>query len=208
MVVCSHGARAANQRWRLASSHSRFSSLRTWPLPVAVLAGPQSEHVTRPVDGHAQGEADRPVGDLAPDLDLNGVHEQHRVHGGRDCQSVMLSAASIIRPAWPQSCATSATSASARATTSRSSATSGRHSRGSGKPARSTVRYRALRRLAAALYRAGAHCDLADIHHQADQEEQARYHWQQALDLYTRLGAHEAHQVQPRLSELKAGTAH
>jgi len=66
----------------------------------------------------------------------------------------------------------------------------------------------ALRRLAAALYRAGAHCDLADIHHQADQEEQARYHWQQALDLYTRLGAHEAHQVQPRLSELKAGTAH
>jgi tetratricopeptide (TPR) repeat protein/DNA-binding XRE family transcriptional regulator len=55
---------------------------------------------------------------------------------------------------------------------------------------------------------AGAHGDLADIHHQAGDDDQARRHWQQALDLYTQLGASDADQIRSRLSDLQAGTPH
>src|SRR5450631_2528079 len=49
-------------------------------LAVAVLAGPQSQHVTLAVHGDAQGEVDGPVSDLAlTDLHVNGVNEYHRV---------------------------------------------------------------------------------------------------------------------------------
>jgi tetratricopeptide (TPR) repeat protein len=47
---------------------------------------------------------------------------------------------------------------------------------------------------------AGAHRDLADRHESAGQYEQARCHWQQALDLYTQLSAPEADQVRSRLT--------
>src|ERR1039458_549260 len=49
--------------------------------PVAVLPGPQSQHVTLPIHGDAQGQVDRPVRDLPlPDLHINGVDENHRVY--------------------------------------------------------------------------------------------------------------------------------
>ncbi|HTW04270.1 MAG TPA: tetratricopeptide repeat protein [Streptosporangiaceae bacterium] len=46
---------------------------------------------------------------------------------------------------------------------------------------------------------ASAHRDLAESYRCAREDEQARHHWQQALDLYTRLGAPEAQQVRSRL---------
>jgi DNA-binding SARP family transcriptional activator/Tfp pilus assembly protein PilF len=46
---------------------------------------------------------------------------------------------------------------------------------------------------------ATAHRDLADSYHCAGQDEQARHHWQQALTLYTQLGAPETDQVRSRL---------
>jgi tetratricopeptide (TPR) repeat protein/transcriptional regulator with XRE-family HTH domain len=52
---------------------------------------------------------------------------------------------------------------------------------------------------------AGAHSDLASSHYQAGEDEQARYHWQQALDLYTRVGAPEAGHIRSELSGLEAG---
>jgi hypothetical protein len=46
-----------------------------------VLAGPQPEHVTSAVDGDAERDVDRPVGDVAvADLDVDRVDEHHRVH--------------------------------------------------------------------------------------------------------------------------------
>jgi DNA-binding SARP family transcriptional activator len=42
---------------------------------------------------------------------------------------------------------------------------------------------------------ASAHRDLAESHYSAGEAEQARCHWQQALDLYTQLGAPEANQM-------------
>ena len=51
------------------------------PFPVAVLPGPQAQHVPLPVHRDAQREVDGPVGDLAlPDLHVNGVDKDHRVH--------------------------------------------------------------------------------------------------------------------------------
>ena len=50
--------------------------------PVAVLPGPQAQHVALAVHGDAQRQVDGPVGDLAlADLHVNGVDEDHRVHG-------------------------------------------------------------------------------------------------------------------------------
>jgi tetratricopeptide (TPR) repeat protein/transcriptional regulator with XRE-family HTH domain len=46
---------------------------------------------------------------------------------------------------------------------------------------------------------ATAHRDLAENHHAAGEHEQARTHWQQALTLYTQLGAPEADEVESRL---------
>jgi tetratricopeptide (TPR) repeat protein len=46
---------------------------------------------------------------------------------------------------------------------------------------------------------ASVHCDLAESHHAAGEDEQARHHWQQALALYTELGAPEAERVRDRL---------
>jgi hypothetical protein len=52
------------------------------PFPVAVLPGPQAQHVPLAVCGDAQGEIDRTVGDLAlADLDVDRVDEDHRVNG-------------------------------------------------------------------------------------------------------------------------------
>ena len=49
-------------------------------LPVAVLPGPQAQHVTLAVHGDAQGQVDRPVRDLAlPDLHVNSVNEHHGI---------------------------------------------------------------------------------------------------------------------------------
>ena len=47
---------------------------------------------------------------------------------------------------------------------------------------------------------ASAHRDLGESHDRAGQDKQARHHWQQALILYTELGAPEADQVRSRLS--------
>jgi tetratricopeptide (TPR) repeat protein len=46
---------------------------------------------------------------------------------------------------------------------------------------------------------ASAHRDLAEIHRTQRQNEQARHHWQLALDLYTLLGAPEAEQIRSQL---------
>src|SRR5450755_3953126 len=49
--------------------------------PVAVLPGPQSQHVALPVHGHAQRQVDGPVRDLTlPDLHHDRVDEDHRVN--------------------------------------------------------------------------------------------------------------------------------
>ena len=47
---------------------------------------------------------------------------------------------------------------------------------------------------------ASAHRDLAESHHSAGQDDQARDHWQQALTLYTQLGAPEAEEIRARLA--------
>jgi hypothetical protein len=49
-------------------------------LAVAVLPGPQAQHVALAVHGDAPGQADGPVGDLAlPDFHINGIDENYRV---------------------------------------------------------------------------------------------------------------------------------
>jgi Tfp pilus assembly protein PilF len=52
---------------------------------------------------------------------------------------------------------------------------------------------------------ASAHRELGEILHSVGQEDQARHHWQQALILYTQLGAVEADQVRSRLSSRSRG---
>jgi tetratricopeptide (TPR) repeat protein/transcriptional regulator with XRE-family HTH domain len=80
--------------------------------------------------------------------------------------------------------------------------------RGAGQPANVRAELEAALRLATATgstYQlAGVHRDLAENHVSANLYEQARHHWQQALDLYTRLGAPEADQVRSRLSAHEA----
>ncbi len=50
-------------------------------LAVAVLAGPQAQHIALAVHGDAQRQVDGPVGDLAlADLHVNGIDEDHRIH--------------------------------------------------------------------------------------------------------------------------------
>jgi DNA-binding SARP family transcriptional activator/tetratricopeptide (TPR) repeat protein len=77
-----------------------------------------------------------------------------------------------------------------------------------GQPAAARAELAAALRLAAGTghtyQQASAHRDLAESHHRAGQDEQARHHWQQALTLYTQLGAPEADQVQSRLSAQEA----
>jgi tetratricopeptide (TPR) repeat protein len=52
---------------------------------------------------------------------------------------------------------------------------------------------------------ANAHRDLASSHSAAGQDEQARHHWQQALALYTQLGAPEAGQICSHLAAASPG---
>jgi hypothetical protein len=62
----------------LISDKTRSQNLAT--LAVAVFPGPQSQDVALPVDRDAQGQVDRPVGDLAlADLHVDGVDEHDRV---------------------------------------------------------------------------------------------------------------------------------
>jgi DNA-binding SARP family transcriptional activator/tetratricopeptide (TPR) repeat protein len=72
-----------------------------------------------------------------------------------------------------------------------------------GQPAAARTELAAALRLAAetgnTYEQASAHRDLAESHHHAGDDEQAHHHWQQALTLYTQLGAPEADQVQSRL---------
>jgi hypothetical protein len=51
--------------------------------------------------------------------------------------------------------------------------------------------------------RASVHRDLAESHHRAGQHEEARCHWQEALDRYTQLGAPEAEQLRSRLDSVR-----
>ena len=51
-------------------------------LPIAVLPGPQAQHVPLAVHGDTQGQVDRPVRDLAlPDLHVNSINEHDSVNG-------------------------------------------------------------------------------------------------------------------------------
>lgn len=54
---------------------------------------------------------------------------------------------------------------------------------------------------------AAAHHDLGESHHHAGQQDQAHYHWQQALTLYTQLGAPEAVKILSRLREREIESA-
>jgi hypothetical protein len=80
---------------------------------------------------------------------------------------------------------------------------------GAGQPAAAQAELETALRLAAetgnTYQQASAHRDLAESHHRAGQEEYARHHRQQALDLYTHLGAPEADQVRSGLGRGKAG---
>ncbi len=72
-----------------------------------------------------------------------------------------------------------------------------------GQPAAARSELKTALRLAAATgntyEQATAHRDLAESHHQAGQDKQAHFHWEQALILYTQLGAPEAGHVRSRL---------
>ena len=76
---------------------------------------------------------------------------------------------------------------------------------GAAQPASAQDKLTAALRLAAetgnTYEQATLHRDLADSHHRAGEPGQARHHWQQALTLYTRLGAAEADQLRSRLAE-------
>jgi tetratricopeptide (TPR) repeat protein len=52
---------------------------------------------------------------------------------------------------------------------------------------------------------ASVHRDLAESHHCGGEYELARHHWEQALDLYTQLGAPEADQIRGKLTALSPG---
>jgi tetratricopeptide (TPR) repeat protein len=73
-----------------------------------------------------------------------------------------------------------------------------------GQPAAARTELTAAIRLAAATgntyLQASAHRDLAESHHSAGEDAQARHHWQEALTLYTQLGAPESEQVRARLA--------
>jgi hypothetical protein len=82
--------------------HAAVLDLREDPQPelgalaIAVLPGPQAQHVTLAVHGDTQSQVDRPVSDLAlPDLDVNGVDEHDSVNrpgsSGLLCHSAMPS---------------------------------------------------------------------------------------------------------------------
>ncbi len=80
---------------------------------------------------------------------------------------------------------------------------------GAGQPVAARAQLAAAVRLAAdtgnAYQQASAHRDLAESHHRAGQDGQARHHWQQALPVYTTLGAPEAAQVRGRLAAISHG---
>jgi DNA-binding SARP family transcriptional activator/tetratricopeptide (TPR) repeat protein len=82
---------------------------------------------------------------------------------------------------------------------------------GTGQPAAARAELETALRLAAGTgstyHQASAHRDPAESHHRAGQDQQARHHWQQALDLYTQLDAPEAGQVRSRLSAQHAEQA-
>jgi hypothetical protein len=53
---------------------------------------------------------------------------------------------------------------------------------------------------------ANVHRDLAESHHHASHNEQAHHHhWEQALTLYTALGAPEADQIRGRIAAAAPG---
>jgi hypothetical protein len=56
--------------------------------------------------------------------------------------------------------------------------------------------------------RASAHRELGDSHQADSHQEQARHHWDQALDLYTQLGALEVDEVRSRLNASEAAARH
>jgi tetratricopeptide (TPR) repeat protein len=75
---------------------------------------------------------------------------------------------------------------------------------GTGQPALARVELTAALRLSAETGNtyevASLHRDLAESHHTSGQDEQARQHWEQALTIYTQLGAAEADQIRSMLS--------
>jgi tetratricopeptide (TPR) repeat protein/transcriptional regulator with XRE-family HTH domain len=75
---------------------------------------------------------------------------------------------------------------------------------GAGRQAAARAALAAALRLAAetgnTYEQASAHRDLAASHHSAGEHDQARHHWQQALTLYTQLGAPEADQIRTQLA--------
>ena len=77
---------------------------------------------------------------------------------------------------------------------------------GSGQPAAASAELVNAVRLAAetgnTYEQASAHRELAEIRSSAGDEKSARCHWQQALTLYTQLGAAEAGQVRSRLTSI------
>jgi DNA-binding SARP family transcriptional activator len=79
---------------------------------------------------------------------------------------------------------------------------------GAGQSAAARTELAAALRLAAetgnTYQQASAHRDLAESHDRDDDNQQARHHWQQALDLYVQLGAPDADQARSRLSAREA----
>ena len=60
------------------------------PFPVAVLPGPQAQHVALAVHGDAQRQVDGPVRDLAlADLHVNGIDEHDGINGIREAGSAI-----------------------------------------------------------------------------------------------------------------------
>jgi DNA-binding SARP family transcriptional activator len=75
---------------------------------------------------------------------------------------------------------------------------------GAGQPAAARAELVAALRLAAetgnTYQQASAHRDLAESHYSAGEDEQASHHWQQAVSLFTGLGAAEADDIRARLT--------
>jgi hypothetical protein len=73
-----------------------------------------------------------------------------------------------------------------------------------GRPGRARSQHAAALALASRIgetyEQARAHNGLARVHHAGDDRGQACHHWQQALTLYTELGAPEADQVRAQLT--------
>jgi tetratricopeptide (TPR) repeat protein len=63
-----------------------------------------------------------------------------------------------------------------------------------------TVAFRLAAKTGNTYQQAAAHGDLANSYYSAGEHEQARHHWQQALDLYTQLGAPDADEVRGQLA--------